>query len=262
MLRPGAVGATGDEIDEVLHFPTEGLGPAYNALTRSWQTGEPTSKKSPELAIANAVFLEATWETEFDANDTHDAPFFVGDGERVEASTMHSAARYELARGDGWSAVRLPYAKSDLSMWVLLPDVDAGVTPVDLLDAEVLTEAGDTATAQDVRLALPSWDFQSDLPLVETLQDLGMEQAFTPSADFSALTSAPLQVSDVIHRADITVDEEGTEAAAVTGIGMVYSGQIRPPGVELNVDRPFAVAIIDDASGAPVFEGVVHDPTA
>ncbi|MGI8985371.1 MAG: serpin family protein [Nocardioidaceae bacterium] len=331
MLRPGAAGTTAAEIDDVLHFPADGLGPAYNALTRSWQTGEPTSKSAPELAVANAlwaqeglplegdyldavkrdfgagvatvdftqpsaqeqindwvkeqtrdridklfddlppdtklvlanaVYLKATWETEFDPNETYDADFFV-DGDRpVQAATMHTNTAYDFARGNGWRAVRLPYAESDMSMWLLLPDAGTEMSPVDLLDPTLLAQAREDATGQDVQLSLPTWDFQSDLPLAGTLQDMGMRQAFTGAADFSALSSTALFVSDVVHRADITVDEEGTEAAAVTGIAMAEVAAPALTGVEMTVDRPFAFAIVDDTTGAPLFEGVVHDPTA
>ncbi len=331
MLRPGAGGTTAAEIDDVLHFPTDGLGPAYNALTRSWQSGESTSKSAPELAVANAlwaqdglplesdyldavkrdfgagvatvdftqpsaeeqindwvrqqtrdridklfdelapdtrlvlanaVYLQATWEAEFDPNETTDADFFVHGDRPVQAATMHSNTAYDFAKGDGWRAVRLPYAESDLSMWVLLPDDGTEVSPVDLLDPSMLAKARDDATGQDVQLSLPTWDFQSDLPLADTLQDMGMRQAFTAAADFSALSSTPLFVSDVVHRADVTVDEEGTEAAAVTGIAMAEAAAPALSGVEMRVDRPFAFAIVDDTTGAPLFEGIVHDPTA
>ena len=330
MLRPGARGTTADEIDDVLHFPAEGLGPAYNALSRGWETGEPTSRVGPDLAIANslwaqaglplegdfldaakrdfgagvetvdftspaaeqqindwvkqqtrnridklfdelspdtrlvlanAVYLKATWETVFDPDETSDEEFFVEAGRSVRTTTMHSNSAYEYVRGQGWSAVRLPYAESDLSMWVLLPDNGPGSYPVDLLDPQVLSTARADASLQDVRLSLPSWDFQSDLPLARTLKDMGMRQAFTRHADFSALSAVALFVSDVVHRADITVDEEGTEAAAVTGIAMDESAALAPTGIMMTVDRPFAFAVVDDATGTPVFEGVVHDPT-
>ncbi|MDQ3627834.1 MAG: serpin family protein [Actinomycetota bacterium] len=331
MLRPGAGGATARQIDDVLHFPADGLGPAYNALTRGWETGEPISKSDPELAVANAlwaqdglpleddyldaikrdfgagvatvdftgpsaedqinnwvkeqtrdridklfdelapdtklvlanaVYLKATWETEFDPDETYDTAFFVDGGGPVQAATMHSNAAYDFARGEGWSAVRLPYAASDLSMWLLLADSEQAASPVDLLDPEVLAQARDRAAMQDVQLSLPTWDFQSDLPLADTLQEMGIRQAFAQSADFSALSSTPLSVSDVVHRADITVDEEGTQAAAVTGIAMDESAAPAPTGVEMTLDRPFAFAIVDETTDTPLFEGVVHDPTA
>jgi len=155
--------------------------------------------------------------------------------------------------------VRLPYADFELSMRVLLPK-DAASNPVDFLDPRVLDEARTEATTKNVQLALPKWDFQSDLAgLADTLQRLGMFEVFTPGADLSALSDADLHVTDVIHRSDITVDEEGTEAAAVSGIAAGVSAVA--PDVRMTVDHPFACAVVDEASGAPLFEGVVRDPT-
>ena len=329
MLRPAARGATAEEIDAVMHFQADRLGPTFNALTRGWETGEPATDDHPDLAIANAlwakegltlepsyldavktdfgtgvrtvdftspdakkeidawvreetrdrieelfdeidpdttlvlanaVYLKATWEDQFDAAMTREADFTLADGSVVQAETMQADGPRDYAIGDWWTAVRLPYATSELSMWVLLPDEDADLAPIDLLDPAVLAEAAAAAQSRDVHLTLPRWDFQTDETLHEPLQGLGMVIPFTGEADFSA--AGPLgYISQVIHRADITVDEKGTEAAAVTGIAMEESApQVSPLAFE--ADRPFAFAIVDDTTGAPIFEGVVADPTA
>jgi serpin B len=145
-------------------------------------------------------------------------------------------------------------------MWVLLPDLAADFSPVDLLAPAVLAEAAATARPRDIHLALPRWDFQTDEPLNETLQGLGMVTPFSGEADFSAAGDLGF-IDQVIHRADITVDEKGTEAAAVTGIAMEESA-VQVPPLAFEADRPFAFAIVDDTTGAPIFEGVVADPTA
>lgn len=155
---------------------------------------------------------------------------------------------------------RMPYLGEELAMWVLLPTARDG-DPVALLEPAVLTTAMDRARGQRVDLSLPKWDFQSDLPLNDPLTRMGMSVPFSAMADFSGISPAGLHIDQAVHRADITVDEKGTEAAAVTGIGFVLSAG-PSPDVSLTVDHPFAFAIVHEPSGAPLFEGVVGDPTA
>ncbi|MGH8775533.1 MAG: serpin family protein [Jiangellaceae bacterium] len=325
MLRTGARGATAAEIDQVLHFPDDGLGPAYNALTGDWladpgqgrpefhvanslflqeglnlhkpfldglardfgsgvRTVDFTSADAAQvidawvreqtrdridrlfgqlpqstlLVLANAVYLKARWALPFNPSETADAQFRAADGGTVQARTMHRADSYDYATGPGWSAVRLPYVGGQLSMWILLPDPDTD--PTGLLRPGQLVEVAGTWQTHRVALALPSWHFQSDLPLNEPLQHLGMRAAFG-AADFSGISDAGLWVDQVMHRADITVDEEGTEAAAATGIAMVTSLP-PPPDFSMTVDHPFAFAIMHDATATPLFAGLVGDPTS
>ncbi len=214
------------------------------------------------LVLANAVYLKATWEHRFLADLTSPEPFHRADGTVVRPEMMHTppeAERFEYASSDEWAAVRMPYVGGELAMWVLLPSARDG-DPVALLEPGVLAAAAERARAQRVELSLPKWDFQSDLPLNQPLQTLGMTVPFSAEADFSGISAAPLRIDQVIHRADITVDEKGTEAAAVTGIG--FDESMPPPAnAVMEVDHPFAFVIVHEPTGAPLFEGVVGDPT-
>ncbi len=145
-------------------------------------------------------------------------------------------------------------------MWVLLPTARNG-DPVGLLDPAVLATAMESARSQRVALSLPKWDFQSDLPLNEALMQLGMTVPFSDAADFSGISRKPLKIDQVMHRADITVDEKGTEAAAVTGIGFVEVS-LPAADVTMTVDHPLAFVLMHEPSGTPLLEGVVGDPTA
>ncbi|MBA2531643.1 MAG: serpin family protein [Nocardioidaceae bacterium] len=215
-----------------------------------------------QLVLANAVYLKATWERQFLADLTRPVPFHRADGTVVRPETMshHEPERYEYAATAKWSAVRMPYLGEELAMWVLLPTARDG-DPVALLEPAVLTTAMDRARGQRVDLSLPKWDFQSDLPLNDPLTRMGMSVPFSAMADFSGISPAGLHIDQAVHRAGITVDEKGTEAAAVTGIGFVVSAG-PSPDVSMTVDHPFAFAIVHEPSGAPLFEGVVGDPTA
>jgi serine protease inhibitor len=106
---------------------------------------------------------------------------------------------------------------------------------------------------------MPRWDFAIDLDLIPPLQELGMKAPFGAGADFSGMLPG-VWIDQAVHRANITVDEWGTEAAAVTGLGFNESGP-PPPNVTIRADHPFAFAIVDTQTGAPVFIGHVADPT-
>jgi serine protease inhibitor len=238
--------------------------PIVNAWVRE-QTRDRIEKLFDEiptttrLVLANAIYLEATWAHRFTPDLTRDGAFRRAAGDPVDVPFMHQTGEFDYVRGDGWSAVRLPYRGGELSMWVLLPDGTGD--PVELLDPAVLARAASDAKPERVELSLPKWDFQSDVPLTEILQAMGMRRAFSPTAEFGGISDTGLLVDEVMHRADITVDEKGTEAAAVTGIMMMESAVPVQPGTVFDADHPFAFAVMHDATGAPLFEGVVGDPS-
>jgi serpin B len=148
-------------------------------------------------------------------------------------------------------------------MWVLVPSDKS--SPVDLLAPDILKSVGDRLAPQRVRVALPRWDFATDIDLGPVLQGLGMTDAFSAvSADLSGIGGHPgdLVVGQAVHRANITVDEAGTEAAAVTGGGVEPTSAEPPAQVAVRADHPFAFVIVHKPTGTPVFTGQVTDPTA
>ena len=211
------------------------------------------------LVLANAIYLKAEWVSKFAASSTYESEFRRESGGSVRVPFMHQTSNVDYVRRPDWSAVRLPYRGGELSMWVLLPT--AGVDPIELLAPAVLAEAAEKAEPLRVDLALPKWDFKQDLPLNAALQAMGMPRAFTDLAEFPGVSADPLKIDQVMHRADITVDEAGTEAAAATGILMVPVAAVMPQ-VSFDADRPFAFVVLHDVTGAPLFEGVVGDPSA
>jgi serpin B len=158
--------------------------------------------------------------------------------------------------GKGWQSVELTYAGGELAMWVLVPADD--VAPVRLLAPEVLAAAEKSLAEKQVSLSMPRWDFATDLDLIPPLRKLGMVAPFA-DADFSGMLPGVF-IDQVVHRANITVDEWGTEAAAATGIAGLES--MPRVDVEVRVDRPFAFAIMHLPTKTPLFLGQVVDPTA
>jgi serpin B len=175
---------------------------------------------------------------------------------------MHQqAVALPYAQGDGWQAVELAYTGGALAMDVLLPaagnfaSFQQGLTPDRL--AAVLGALRPTTLG----LALPKFTFDSTHRLNQTLEALGMPTAFTDAADFSGIftVSEPLKVQTVVQKAHLAVDEEGTTAAAATGMAFRATSAVIPP-LQLRVDRPFVFLLRDLASGQVLFLGRVTDP--
>ena len=210
--------------------------------------------------LANAVYLKADWAVPFAKEPTEDLPFTLADGSEIVVPTMQQLGTMRSAEGEGWQAVELPYVGERLAMWVLVPTGDRA--PSDVLTPDVL-DAVDAGMADGVvELHLPRWDFDTTLQLMPVLQALGMHAPFdAAAADFSQISGSPLWIGNSSHRATITVDEWGTEAAAVTGLGFAVSGPPQPDAV-IHADHPFAFVILDTEVGVPLFIGQVADPSA
>ncbi|HEU4527240.1 MAG TPA: serpin family protein [Actinomycetota bacterium] len=213
-----------------------------------------------KLVLANAVYLKADWAAPFAKDPTESLPFTLADGTDIDVPTMQQLGTMRYAEGPGWQAVELPYVGGRLAMWVVVPTDGHG--PGDVLTPDVLGAVGDALREGTVELHLPRWDFDTDLPLMPVLRALGMQAPFDgAAADFSGISETPLWIGGAIHRATITVDEWGTEAAAVTGLGFRVSAP-PPPDVVIHADHPFAFVILDTRERVPLFLGQVADPSA
>ncbi len=209
-----------------------------------------------KLVLANAVYFKADWHSYF--LDASAAPFTKGDGTVIQAPTMHRTGLMRYAQTGGMSAIELPYALGEFAMWVMLPAV--GGKPEDTLAPAAYGALRSAFGEAQVAIAVPKWDFETSLDLATLLPGLGLRKAFEPSADFSGIAGG-LFIAQAVHKANITVDEWGTEAAAVTGIGMPTSAQPEP-AIRFTADRPFAFAIVGGKERIPLFIGRVSDPAA
>ncbi len=215
---------------------------------------------STRLVLANAVYLKAQWSSPFLSADTAPGQFTLANGHSTAVSTMHETAALGYSQGAGYQAVTLPYSDNRLAMTIVLPN---GSLPVleKSLTVQTLAAMVRPGATTGVTLSLPKFSFDSSFDLGKTLQTLGMTDAFTSDADFSGITTESLSISAVIHKAFIDVDEQGTEAAAATGVVMVPL-DARVSGQVVDVDRPFLFAITDTTTGAPLFLGTVENPSA
>jgi serpin B len=211
------------------------------------------------LTLVNAIYLKAPWQTPFSEGATEEGTFTRADGSTVEVPFMATTSSYPYASGDGWQAVEVPYLGGSLAMTLILPDDLAGFERT--LTPDGLTAITSSLTDTQVALALPRFGIETKAELASILAALGMPTAFTDAADFSGITTAErLAISDVIHQANIDVDEKGTEAAAATAVVMRQTAMPSEP-LTVRVDRPFLFALRDVPTGATLFLGRVGDPS-
>lgn len=218
----------------------------------------PIGTPSPDsrLVLANAVALDADWKTPFDADRTSDAGFTLLDGTVVQVPTMQGGDGVEVGRGEGWTAVRLPYAGDELSMTIVVPSEFAAFEQ--RLSADLLDEVDAALFPAGPALSLPRFTARSASGLKPVLAGLGMSSMFDDGrADLSGISDTEqLVVGAVQHEAVVTIDETGTEAAAATGV-VVQAVSAPSPVV---VDRPFLFVVRDEPTGAVLFLGRVTDP--
>jgi serpin B len=220
---------------------------------------------STKLILTNAIYFKAQWEEPFAAQLTKDAEFTTAKGTKVKVPMMSRTGSFRYAETPDYQAVQLPYSDGSLSLTVLLPRAGK---PLAAVEAAALTGALDGTPAlagQRVAVQLPRFKIEARFSLAAALAQLGMASAFQfGPADFSGIDGTrELFIGDVVHQAIIEVDEEGTEAAAATAIGM-RAGSAMPtaPPRSFIADRPFAFFLQDARTGVVLFMGRVADPTA
>ena len=221
----------------------------------------------PKLFLANAVYFKGKWEDPFDRGSTKDRAFHLRNGSQKQVPMMEMSRKFTYRRGTGYQAVRLPYEGYRLAMYVFLPD--PGSSPEKLVGImtgdkwERVTKPG--FEDRDGTVVLPKLRLEYGVKLEQTLKALGMNVAFDPfgAADFSGISSRPLYISAVRQRTFVEVNEEGTEAAAVTGMSVPLSSGPEPPPpppFKMIVDRPFLFLIADEQTGTILFMGIIFEP--
>ncbi len=214
------------------------------------------------LVLTNAIYLDASWKHPFDKDS--DGPFYLLDGGQVTVPMMKQTEALGHTSGQGYQAVELQYDGGELSMVILLPDSGQFDTFEKQLDAQLVASIIEDIQSTPVALTMPKFEFESDFNLKAAFQAMGMTDAFVwNTADFSGMTGdRDLFISDVVHKAFVSVDEEGTEAAAATGVVIAPTAMPPDPDIEVKVDRPFIFLIRDIETGAILFLGRVTNPAA
>jgi serpin B len=214
------------------------------------------------LVLTNAVYFKGDWLSPFMKPLTQEEEFKVSADRHITVPLMHQTEFCKYFEGDDFQALELPYVREKLSLVVLLPKkVDGLAEFAQSLTAENLSKWLPQLQRREVQVTLPKFKVTAQFTLNEVLSRMGMTLAFSDAADFSGMSEEPLSISAVIHKAYVDVNEEGTEAAAATGIGMKALALGPPPAV-FRADHPFIFLIRDNGSGSILFLGRLIQPQA
>lgn len=218
------------------------------------------------MVLTNAIFFKGKWALEFDKKLTEVQPFHLENGKDVQAPLMYLPSENYLRYGefDGIQALQLPYKGGDLSMVILLPKLGKMDKFEASLDSNIWAKVN-YMSSERVNVWLPSFKMEIGGSMKEPLSDMGMEPLFE-NADFSRMFSdkVPFAISDVIHKAFVEVNEEGTEAAAATAVITVETTSMPRPQPEpknFRADHPFIFMIQHNASKSILFMGKVMNPS-
>jgi serine protease inhibitor len=217
------------------------------------------------LFLINAIYFKGTWTIEFDKAKTKEDQFTTLAGKQKPHPMMHQSGKYRYFEGNGFQAVSLPYGGGQVSMYLFLPAKGSSLVEFQKnLSAANWDSWMREFAVTDGEIAVPRFRVEYEIKLNDALKALGMGIAFDPGrADFSGIvkTSENAFISEVKHKTFAEVNEEGTEAAAVTsvGIGLTSAPQPRKP-FRMIVDHPFFCAIRDNKTGTLLFMGSITDP--
>lgn len=220
---------------------------------------------SAKLVLTNAIYFKGNWQEQFSKNATKNAPFHISAAKEVSVPMMHQAEHFGYRASEDLQILEIPYAKGKLSMIVFLPKEIEGLSKLEKkLTEENLQGWTKGLGQQQVIVYVPRFKMTSQFSLKDTLQAMGMSLAFDDrKADFSRMsTGEGLYISAVVHKAFVDVNEEGTEAAAATGVVMMPTAAApsreEPP--TFRADHPFLFVIRENQTGAILFMGRVRNP--
>jgi serpin B len=213
--------------------------------------------------LLNAIYFKGNWTEQFPKEATQLRPFTLLDGTQKQHPMMRhqDSASFPYYENELFQAVSLPYGEGRMSMYIFLPNQGVSLkTFYEKLNAENWQQWMNQFNNFDnsggeVLISLPRFKLEYAIDLKDALKALGMEIAFTKEANFSGMTSSSVSIDKIKHKTFVEVNEEGTEAAAVTEVGGVRSGPI-----EMNVNRPFFFAIRDNQTGSILFVGSIVEP--
>ena len=214
------------------------------------------------LVLTNAIYFKGKWETEFKKEQTKEEPFILAN-RRPSVSMMHQTNDFGYMEGADFQVLEMPYKGQDLSMVVFLPRKPDGLPAFEKrLSGKNVTEWLGKLRRQEVVVSFPKFTMTSEFGLGEVLMSLGMTDAFSGQADFSGMTGGrDLFISAVVHKAFVDVNEEGTEAAAATGVIMKLTAVATDAPPVFKADHPFFFLIRERQSGGILFMGRVAEPS-
>jgi serpin B len=216
------------------------------------------------MYLINAIYYKGTWTYQFDPQSTRDTIFTCADGNTVSCKLMNQEATFAYYSDANMQVIDLPYSDRSFSMTIILP---AAGTSIDQFTATLTQNQWNTIINQldssEVVLSLPKFKLEYKKKLNDELIAIGMGIAFSDHADFTRISQVGgLTISEVLHKTFVEVNEEGTEAAAVTAIGVGVTSIGGPTKHFMSIDHPFIFAIREHQSGTILFIGKIVNPVA
>jgi len=213
------------------------------------------------LVLTNAIYFNAAWKLPFQPEATTNSPFHLISGTDVTVAMMKQTGSFKYAEDDNYQAIELPYDGQELSMVIFLPAPGQFKAFEEAMTYQIASNiSAQKNRDRQVTLTMPKFEFESEFGLKETLMGMGMAEPFQDSADFSGMSSqSDLHIDDVVHKAFVSVDEAGTEAAAASAV-IVGTTSMPTDLVTATLDHPFAFLIRDIQTGTILFIGRVMNP--
>jgi serpin B len=215
------------------------------------------------LVLTSAIYFYGKWQNPFVSSRTQPAPFTLPTGASTQANFMNQTSHFGYTETPTSQILEMRYAGTGIGFDVLLPKTPSGITDLEKsLTLENLTGWMGNLTDRNVQVSLPKFRAESGFSLGKALSAMGMPTAFTDQADFSGIhANGGLAISEVMHKAFVDISEQGTEAAAATGMTMRAAAMRMPePAVVFRADHPFLFLIRDTRSGVILFIGHLMNP--
>ncbi|RLD62306.1 MAG: serpin family protein [Bacteroidetes bacterium] len=218
---------------------------------------------SPEtvMYLINAIYFKGNWKYKFDSSDTESKPFYLADGTTKNVLMMQQESSFNYLSNDIFEAVEMPYGGEKFSMVVLLPKNDKTTSDIinELNDDNWNAWLNGFQKLDNIHIIMPKFKFQYEKKLNDVLIDMGLGIAFSDRADFTKINpKGGIAISKVKHKTFVDVNEEGTEAAAVTSVEISYTS-IGPSNV-FNANKPFVFAIREKSTNSIIFIGKMAEP--
>ncbi|WP_044199665.1 serpin family protein [Dyadobacter tibetensis] len=216
------------------------------------------------MFLLNALYFKGSWQSRFETKNTADTPFNKEDGTSSPLKMMFQEGTYKATSNDSYKALQLPYGKGQFNMTIILPNggrkIGEVMNEMTFAKWEALQNSGLKATK--VKVGLPKFTLKRSVNLNSTLKQMGIQKVFQELADLSKINDTdPLKVSFVKQDAYLGLDEEGTEAAAVTTIGVVLTS-VDPNTMQFICNQPFGLVISEKTSNTILFMGRIMNPAA
>ena len=250
-----------DSVDRINTWAANNTNNKINEIITEGNVGPLTA-----MVINNAIYFKGTWLTQFLPEDTKESDFWLSETNNVQTNFMNMQDYFNYTKSDGAQVLKMPYEGDRLSMLVILPDERHGIKQLEEnLSAEQIEKWKQELRSTDVVISMPKFNMSIDYDLIPPLRNLGIYDVFdSVLADLTGIPSTGLNglfVTGASQAAFVDVNEEGTEAAAVTTMSLVIDSAPSAPEYFI-ADHPFIFIIQDDESGTILFMGRMYNPAA